>query len=358
MKKIGIITLLGNNNFGNKLQNYALCTYLNKMGLKSETIKFKSLYNENFLYTILMRIKYGIIKKEKISKRKEKFLQFDSRYIVYSDKIIKWFSNLKKINDDYDYFIVGSDQVWNYKMTHNFNLFFLEKFDYDKKVAYSASFGISKIDNKFKKRVKKDLNSIKSISVREQQGKEIILELTNREDVEVLIDPTMLLSDKEWKKVAKKPSNYSGEKYILNYFLGDMKKEREEEIKKIAIKNNCKIINVLDKNDPYYNIGPQEFLFLEENAFLICTDSFHACVFSILFNKPFVVFERENSKNNMSSRVETLLKKFNLKDREYNGIFISDKNLLHNYTEAYNILEMERKKSFNFLKRALDCENI
>jgi len=166
----------------------------------------------------------------------------------------------------------------------------------------------------------------------------------------------MLLTAKDWEVVLKKPAQLNCNKYILNYFLGNISEARKNEIERIANENGCEIINILDKNNPFYKTGPCEFLYLEKNAFLICTDSFHSCVFAILFDRPFVVFEREDNNVKMNSRIETLLKKFKLKNRTFEGN-ISKENLNHDYAEAYQILENERNIANNFLKRALDLED-
>ena len=89
------------------------------------------------------------------------------------------------------------------------------------------------------------------------------------------------------------------------------------------------------------------------NASLICTDSFHACVFSILFNKPFLVFERGETKANMNSRITTLLNKFNLEKR-FPGRVKDNEIFNHNYEEAYRILKNERKKVEDFLRRSIE----
>ena len=98
-----------------------------------------------------------------------------------------------------------------------------------------------------------------------------------------------------------------------------------------------------------------EFLYLEKNAFLICTDSFHSSVFAILFNRPFIVFDREGNGLEMNSRIYTLLDKFKLQNRMYDGK-IERNNLQVDYLESYDILEEERKKSSNFIKKAIDFD--
>ena len=222
-----------------------------------------------------------------------------------------------------------------------------------KRSSFSASFGISKIPSEMKEYYKERLEGLNNISVREEAGKKIVEELTGRKDVQVLVDPTMLLTAEEWDKVAKKPKQLKTDKYILNYFLGELSETRKKEIDRIAKENDCEVINILDKNSPFYQTGPSEFLYLEKNAFLICTDSFHSSVFAVLYNRPFVVFEREDKLVNMNSRIETLINKFNLQNRKFTGK-ITEENLQHDYKEAYEILEKERQKSNEFLKKALD----
>ncbi len=256
---------------------------------------------------------------------------------------------IKNINKKYDYFITGSDQVWNPNFNRMSDIDFLVFATPEKRVAFSASFGISEIPEDMKDYYKERLLGIKYLSVREDTGKDIIENLTGREDIQVLVDPTMLLTSEEWNKVIKKPKQLKTDKYILNYFLGELSDKRKQEIERIAKENNCEIINILDKNSPFYENGPSEFLYLEKNAFMICTDSFHSCVFAILFNRPFVVFDREDSHVKMNSRLDTLLNKFNLKSKWFNDK-ITKEQLQANYKEVYQILEEERKKAEKFIK--------
>lgn len=99
--------------------------------------------------------------------------------------------------------------------------------------------------------------------------------------------------------------------------------------------------------------GPSEFLWLFDHADLILTDSFHACVFSFLFNKPFVVYDRNWNERNMNSRLETLLSKFSL-ERKYANSGIENDIWEHDYEEGYKQLEIEREKAIGFLKKALE----
>lgn len=356
--KVGIVTI-NNSNYGNRLQNYAIQEILKKYNVDPITIKNIGLMNKkknNFEY-ILRNIKHLYQRNDFIDKkeREQYFVEFNKN-IKFSKKTFNWF-NLRWLNE-FDYFITGSDQVWNPK-------FRLSKVDLlsfanpNKRIAFSASIAIDSMPNEYIEYFKKETVNFKAISVREESGKKIVEDITKRDDIELLVDPTMLLTSEEWDKVAKKPKQLKSEKYILNYFLGELSEKRKREIQRIADGNNCKIINILDKNDPFYETGPSEFLYLEKNAFLVCTDSFHSSVFSILYNRPFIVFEREDEQHiNMNSRLKTLITKFQLKGREFNKSYITNENLNHDYTDAYKILEIERSKSFNFLKNALKIEQM
>ena len=356
---IGIITINDNDNYGNRLQNYATQEVLKKV---VKTDKILTIRNENSLNYkssnqikyILKIIRYKIMEhiNKKASMRRRLFEEFNNN-IQFTNYTINLL-NAKNVNKKFDYFIVGSDQVWNPngRMT---SIDLLTFADDNKKISFSPSIAVSKIENKDRQEeLKKGIEKYKSISIRENEGKKIIEKLTNRKDVEVLIDPTMMLSKEEWNKVAKKPKQLKSKKFILNYFLGNPSEKIKETIKKFAKENNCEVINILDKSSPFYQTGPSEFLYLEKNAYLICTDSFHSSIFAILYDRPFIVFDREDKLVKMNSRIYTLLEKFKLENKKYSGGDITKENLECEYGETFEILDKERKKSYTFLKKSLN----
>ncbi len=344
MKKIGILTLNGNMNYGNRLQNYALEQTILKLGLEVETIW---LCNKNELLKQYLK---AIIFKLPKYKRNNNFFIFSKKNIN-----IKYYLNYN-FYEKYDYFIVGSDQVWNPNFSDFSEDMFLKFSNRKKNISYAASFGVNNIKSEYIDIFRNGINNIRYLSVREERGKSLIKELTNRKDVEVLIDPTMLLTSEKWDEISKKPKMLKKKKYILNYFLGNLSEKRKIEIDRIARKYDCDVINILDRQDSFYKCGPSEFLYLEKNAFLICTDSFHSSVFAILYNTPFLVFEREDKEEKMNSRIETLLSKFKLENRKFKGK-ITEEVLKSDYIEAEKILEQERQKSMRFLKQSLDIED-
>lgn len=358
MKKVGIVTMSGNYNYGNRLQNYALQEIIKKENFDVETIwnedcrLFKIIKSKVIMFLNYILSYFNIRNRKKVILRYKKFKHFTDYNIKNSKYSMRIGKIPKKLNDYFDYFFVGSDQIWNYTLNELTEKNFLCFSSYDKNISYAPSIGVDRIDNEWTCFFEKNLKNIRCLSCREETGAKEIKRITKR-DCPVVLDPTMLLDLTDWDKISKKPQNMMFKKYILNYFLGELSEKRMGEIKRIAKENNCKIINILDVNDPFYTCGPDEFLYLEKNAFLICTDSFHSSVFAFLYNKPFVVFDREQyGLEKMNSRLDTLLSKFELRNRKFDGK-ITEENLKHDYSRAYKILEKEKKKSCDFIRNAL-----
>lgn len=362
MKKSLIITLYGNFNYGNKLQNYAVQEFLKEYNIETFTVTdyfVKSKIQKVFIF--LKKIVKFIIPKHRKrmlyeKKREKNFKKFD--LLIKKTKI-------KSINiHEMDYVFIGSDQIWNpndvmaVDAIKYVNSLPKGKF---KLIAFSASISVKNIPDDKLNIMSNHLKKVDYISVREERGKNIIAPiLEDNKKVEVLLDPTMLVEIDCWEKIIQKPfqfdeKGFEEEKYIFTYFLGNIPKERDEEIKRIAKENNCRIINILDINDPFYTCGPSEFVWLEKHAFLVCTDSFHSCVFSILYKRPFVVFNREDGQkgeNAMNSRIENLLTKFGFNDRYYNGCI--DNNLLSlNSDNIDKVLSSEKTKAHNYIKNSI-----
>lgn len=345
MKKVGILTLFGEFNFGNRLQNYAVQEVLKKQGLEVETIKY-----------IGLSAKMADTDTKQAIERLEKFKEFN-QYIKFADEILYVENKApQQLIDNYDYIVIGSDQIWNFTYEKIFcdKIFgsFVQK---DKRISFSASFGVNytpKKETKTYEICKKYLQEMKAISVREHAGVDIVKELTGRNDVELLIDPTMMLDKADWEKVMKRPKKLTKDKFILKSFLGNTHEGCYEQLKKIAEEQECEIIDISNPNSPFYNVGPAEFLYLEKNAYLIATDSFHSCVFAMLFSTPFIVVERDDEEESMHSRIETLLSKFQLENRIYNGE-INMERLQEDYQHIFPILEKERNKVIQFLDKAL-----
>lgn len=343
MKKIAIMTIYDENNYGNRLQNYAVQRILQGMGFEVETIKY------NMEYTLSV-VKPG--------KRLDSFRKFNELISFAPDEYIMNQKSIIDINLDevYDYVVIGSDQIWNYAFEALFSDKVFGSFvSKHKRVSLSASLGVDflpKIPERYHLS-QKYLSEMNGISVREYKGKELVTQLSGREDVDVLIDPTMYISKEEWDSISLKPSFIEdGEEYILKYFLGESEEEQKK-LQKFADEHNYKIIDIGDENSEFYEIGPSEFIYLEKNAKLVFTDSFHSCVFAILFDTPFLIYKRvDKNEHNMYSRMETLIRKFDLKNVEYKG-YLDNSILNFDKEKIEEKLSYERDKMTKFLERYL-----
>lgn len=333
-KKLGILTLNGRRNYGNVLQNYALQCFFEQQGFKVETFWYEPskqvegigqkilihLKEKDLMKTLSYHFLIHFSKKFKLKdmllqEREVSFDKFMKKYITYSN------SNLSekfspKINDEYESIFVGSDQVWGLSGKNVPRIYFLPFVVADKRNAFAASFGFSELPvSKFSKEYSKNLVNMNNISVREQEGADLVYKLTGR-SVKVLLDPTLLLTEKDWLLIADKKNKISHKKFLLTYFLGEKKQLANKLISMISKKYDLNVVNLNDiTNKSLFSISPQMFITLFKQASFILTDSFHGTVFSLIFEKPFIVLDRQDSMVNMNSRIITLLRRVNLLDR-------------------------------------------
>lgn len=350
--KIGIITIFDSENMGNRLQNYALQQVLKRYATQVVTIMNKP--KPGSLQEQLKRkspLAESIIANRLIGKtRKAQLLRFNKKYIL-TTKTMYWNNPSKaviKSQDCCDYYCAGSDQVWN-------PLIGRSSFDYlgfapsEQTFSYAASFGIDEIPEEHRAAVSEGLQHIKHISVREDAGRKIVEELTGRTDAQVVVDPTMLLTVQEWDQVISNPRGDVPQNYVLTYFLGAVSEDRKAAIQARAKALGCELIELMDRNSPFYAVGPDEFVWLIKHAKYICTDSFHGSVFSFLYGRPFAIFAREGKGSDMGSRMKTFMAKFSLEHCAAMGNVLPEYRACPDYSVGYAALEAERAKSKAFL---------
>lgn len=327
-KKAAIVTIYGEFNYGNRLQNFAVARVLESMGYSADTLavlKRRSMKRclvdtcKNALSVVLPKL---VLKRHPHIVRERSFKRFTRKHIPTR--------RLSKIEGDqsreYDMFFVGSDQVFNpcFGGYENiFDLMLLTFVQSEKKRCISPSFGVSELPDEWKEPFRRALSDFPRLNAREADGARVMKELTGR-DALVTIDPTLMLDAEEWLRVAE-PIRSLPKHYVLDYFLG--KAPFEDSVYNECEKGRARI-KLLDKSNPeIYVSGPGEFITLVSQADLVCTDSFHACVFSILFSKPFVVYARNDANKDMISRIDTLLAMFGIDVKESLGkvIRVDDK---------------------------------
>lgn len=319
--KVGITTFHRARNYGAVLQTYALQKALENLNIESDVIDYREnaidlnykLLSKKSAKKFIRDIAYFPI----LNKKYKKIENFVNNNIKLSEKKPTNLEELKKLENDYDTFITGSDQVWNYRLTKWDEGYFLNFVSNNKKKnSYAASFGLNEIPEKEKEKYKMMLKDYNYISVREEQGTKIVKNLINNE-VTQDVDPTLLIRKNEWESIAKLPK----EKDYILIFVMQKNKSIFEFAEKLAQKTNCEIIYIADslkkriKGKYKYTVSPEEWLGYFINAKYVITNSFHGLAFSINLNKEFFL-EMQVPPATGNSRLETLLDRFNLRDRE------------------------------------------
>lgn len=364
MKKIGIITHYYNSlNYGGNLQAYALCKYLSQQGYVAEQISYE-LNTEtckNRIKHLLKCFIYGKKYRDFHRIRKNAFFHFNKVRIPHSDEVYTD-KNIVECIQKYDIFITGSDQVWNLNMYRK--PFFLDFVPSSKeKISYAASTALDSINEEQKEIFASSLASYKAISVRETNMVKILKEVTNK-DISLVLDPTFLLDECEWEKVCDK--NIIKEHYVFAYFLG--KNELARDLAQIyANKKSLKLITIpyatgtWSREELAYgdvqilDLSPEKFLSLIKYADCVFTDSFHAVVFSFIFKKQFLVFNRD-VKGSMNSRITSLLNMFDLQERfcatkEQEKIEYIESLQSINYNREFLKFEKCRESSYEFIRK-------
>jgi hypothetical protein len=351
--KTATITFQNTNNYGAALQCYALHKTIISLGADNEVINYVSPYlnhsysigalREKGLIRYCLGIAYAIIRSPR-NKNFAKFRRFIKLTSTYDYKTIG------SIEQRFDLFIAGSDQVWNGGLVgydKNYFLGFIK--ESTKKVSYAASFGFLNIPQDKRDWYKKILSDYKYYNVREESGISIIKDLLDV-NANLTIDPTLLLSRKDWESVMALPS--VTEPYILVYQLSPSN-QLIEVVEKMRLITGYKVIAIPFIMGLYFKYssriksGPAEWLGLFHQADYIITDSFHGTVFSVLFNKRFWACVSQNE-----VRITSLLRQLGLEKR----LIFSDKNINVDfiedllYTEIMPKLELLRKQSLEIIK--------
>lgn len=329
--KIKTITTHDVYNYGASLQAYALMTYLQQMGHDVEIIDYKPAYLTNrynymwvnpesrFHRYWITRVIYRALKylqRQTTMGRKKKFDYYTSHILRKTRKCYYSNEELKKDCPEADLYIVGSDQVWNsfYDQGKDpaFYLDFIK--DDSRKYAYSASFSIKELDEKFQLIVKQFLKKFSGIAVRERQGVEILKKMGLHGTW--VLDPVFLLSNRHWE-LQLQPFK-KRKPYLLIYDF-----ERNKLMEKFAIEyarnNDMDIYSINDTYPLLYadknfnSAGPLDFITLIYHCDCFISNSFHGSAFSIIFQKEFFVFGRNRHKVN--ERMLSLLSMFHLEDR-------------------------------------------
>lgn len=356
--RIGIITFHASYNFGSALQAYAMQTILTRLGHQVAIIDYLSKDQEQYKLVTLRHPRQtlrSLRRFVRLRKRQTLFSEFSARslHLTKLQFTFKDESGLATLQDDFDCFLCGSDQIWNLDCTQGVvEPFFLSFAGVRRRVAYAPSLAHTEFrsENFDKDKVKKLLSAFDYISIREAETLPLFQPLVDK-PIDVVLDPTLLLKASDYEKIVS-VAPVDG-RYIFVYLLRDCPELVNSAIA-MGRSTGEVVVYVSDSNLPIPNginlfgIGPSEFLSLIANADAVLANSFHATVFSVLFHKPFRVFATDSS----GARMRDLLGDLGIGERCVNRVEaapIADVD----WDDVERRLAALRVHSLNYLWKAL-----
>lgn len=354
MKRVGIITIHTDLNYGAFLQAFALSYFLKLEKYEVKIIDYKKVPNSPRIYKFPKNIAYKLYNIPR-SQRYYNFIKPMLSQIRYNSSE----DIMNNFQERYDVLISGSDQIWNpmcgglNKLNPVYYLAFASNDKY-KKISYASSLGsYVYLENEIPY-IQKWLNEYSHLSTREITGADQLKGILKR-DVKVVLDPTLLLDKNRWSTI----SHFVNikDKYVLVYYIDEID-EVTSYARNIANKNGWKVALMTNTYNRHPNVdiniphcGPAEFLWLFEHAEYIVTNSFHGTAFAINFQKDFVSVIKRNS----PQRAQTLLANVGLSERLLTNIDDLDKLSVHiDYAEPMKKLEDLKRDSINYLLNAIE----
>lgn len=366
--KIGILTLPLHTNYGGILQAYALQTVLERMGHNVVVFNYPKRYSKPIYWKYPIRFIKKYFLRKSVIVRYEYFYKkmfpvlagniFDFRKRYIKELVVENLCDIEKYN--LDCIVVGSDQVWRpcyfkqmWKTSFDNAFLAFSKGWSIKRVAYAASLGVDfwEMSEEETKLCKDAVQMFDAVSVREKSGIDLLRDYLNR-NAEFVLDPTLLLSKEEYEKLAQKAPQSKGNLFCYILDKTEDKNNLIELVKRDQRLNPFYLKNTLEnritdlKQDAFPSV--EEWIRGFMDAEFVVTDSFHACVFCIIFQKPFVAIT--NAERGIS-RLTSLL-----------SIFHLEKNLIRNSSEydkekdfsipneVENFLMEYKEKSLFFLR--------
>lgn len=370
--KVAIMTWYTYRNYGSALQATAMSYTVKSMGYDADfirctpkpTVEVKNLSISWLCKRVINKLREKSSPTYSSEAFEKKFCDFTKSHISETD-LCNSYSELHDLNTRYDAFLCGSDQIWS-PICYDSKYFLPFVEDTRKMIAYAPSIGSTEIVNPIiRERMAAHISRFEHLAVREQQGADLIKQLTGQE-AKVVLDPTLLMNPFEWdsyieeEQVQKIPEK----DYVLCYFLGSSDKYMgyvQMLSKAMGLPYYVIPVTVKQKNSSEavpFEVGPREFVSLIRNAKYVCTDSFHGMAFSVNYNIPFSVFKRfqDNDPKTQNSRIFNLLQMLGLENRlvdyqntrEVQTIFDCD------FLTANEKLEQKREYSLSYLKNALE----
>ena len=378
MNRVAVVNRSNFKNYGSVLQCYALCESIRALGWESELVWVSGNLSKNYDFRLnkivsslwklmthpslwrstannVSDMNARVITEETV-RRFEAFTEKHITERLYTNRALK-----RAARRDYAKVVCGSDQIWCSTTLYPDPLMYLRFAPQGKRIAYAPSLGRDYIPDHNKRKMRRYISEIPSLSVRETEGQRLIRELTGREAF-LACDPTFLLDKEHYKRMQIPVENADGA--LVCYFLDVPSEGMQKKIAAYAAERDLPIVSLgcrLAAAEALYprvlrpDAGPGEFLYLVEHAEQILTDSYHGMLFSITFEKKFLSVERAYAEYDQSSRQKTVLSLFGLSD-----LYVTDEDALLDTSIDYAVVTAKKNefaaRSLAFLRESLAAE--
>lgn len=354
-KKVGIVTWQGRFNYGNRLQNYATSHIYQQLGYHPVSLIYQD--DETIVRKIKTRIK-SLIGRRDVSRESAMSAERLAAFDEFNKRLE--FQTVKGIHakelDDYDFFSVGSDTIWNLSDKPYFDDWrYLQFANPERRIALAPSFGCTSLSEKQKKKLARFIKGYNHLSVREESGVDLIYQASGRKAI-ALCDPTLVLDASSWREISNDRLTPSGE-YVFAYVLGDVAGEAEAAINLATKGGRIPTVKLSDQERPgEIPAGPAEFISLIDNAAHVVTDSFHGAIFAVKMGRPLTIvhrMEQDASYSQLFGRIENLSNKLGIENKIF-GSSAFDFSLAGEYEGVSEAIDRERKLLLNYLEECLN----
>ncbi len=376
MKKIAIVAPYIEYNYGTVLQAYALQYLLESEGVDARYLQYTSVDPPPLWKKVLNIIK-ATYKKFRQQEPVVKNLGLDDYSFFHLpefkpivDGYTCFIRNRIKVSkrrynpltlficDEFDAFMVGSDQTWSESRYLPNTPYFLDGIDgHYPKLSYAPSIGTTHISDNYLSVLIEKLSKFQTLSCREKTNCELLSSQLGRK-VSYVLDPTFMLSADEWGCMATMPSEpIESKHYILCYILGE-KESIIDYAEKLSIEKGLPIYYIVTR--PLYLqkkyhlfVTPESFLWLIKNAAYVITDSFHGSILSINFNTQFYSFTKRDGSNSVDNdRILEILSTLNLANRYKDGNTAFEQDI--DYSDVNPLVDYYREESLSYLQKTIN----
>ena len=349
-----------NGNYGSVLQAYALSRVLSILG-------FRAVFMDYNPYRPVKRFRYRLVRLALTMMRTQwrghrrtvaETMRFKRRHFD-STRVVRDAQDIASLPQIFEYYIAGSDQIWAANSLDG--AFLLSTVASPNKVSYAPSAVVLDYSNEQKRMLRRELSKFKAISVREQAGKDEMLKYVDSK-IAVTLDPTLLLTKKQYADIVCRDNPYADKKYLLCFYLPSQKLY-EKATMELAEKHGLEVVNISECPNNQFGIvatgaSVELFLRLVKDAEVVLTNSYHGALFSLIFERDFYVLSRHKAKekNNQNTRYSELLGRLKLNDR-----YVVDDSLLGvakkiDYKRVGVEIKRQREKSIDYLRNAIGAK--